>query len=141
LLAEVNVMTAVALWEGLDVLVAVTVTVCPLSTQLGAVYSPLPSMLPTLDGEIDQVTPTLAVNCCVWLAESVTVLGVMVTPPDGVKVIEAMADFVVSAWLVAVIVTVCCVETVAGAVYRPALLIVPAPVAGEMLQVTAVLLE
>ena len=42
--------------------------------------------------------------------------------------------------LVAVIVTVCTVATVAGAVYNPLVLIVPAPVAGLIVHVTAVLL-
>jgi len=40
---------------------------------------------------------------------------------------------------VAITVTVCCVATVAGAVYRPELLIVPVP-AGPIVHVTAVLL-
>jgi hypothetical protein len=51
----------------------------------------------------------------------------------------AEADWVVSAWLVAVIVTDSCVEIVAGAEYRPDELIVPVP-AGLIVQVTAVLL-
>jgi hypothetical protein len=52
-------------------------------------------------------------------------------------VIVAEADSVVSAWLVAVMVTVCGVEMLAGAVYRPDALIVPVP-AGLIVQVTAV---
>ena len=47
-----------------------------------------------------------------------------------------MADLVVSAVLFAVIVTVCCAVIVAGAVYNPAALIVPAPVAGLTVHVT-----
>lgn len=45
------------------------------------------------------------------------------------------ADRLGSAWLVAVIVTVCCVAILAGAVYRPAALSVPAPI-GLIDQVT-----
>jgi hypothetical protein len=50
----------------------------------------------------------------------------------------AVADFVVSATLVAVTVRVCCELRVEGAVYRPALLIAPRD--ALKLQVTAVLL-
>jgi hypothetical protein len=50
---------------------------------------------------------------------------------------EAVAEE--SAWLVAVTVTVSAVVMLAGAVYRPVELIVPAP-AGEIVQVTAALL-
>jgi hypothetical protein len=59
---------------------------------------------------------------------------------DGINVTLAEADWVVFAWLVAVIVTVCCVVIVAGAVYRPDELIVPIFV-GLIVQVTAVLYE
>ena len=48
----------------------------------------------------------------------------------------ALADFVVSATLVAVTITLCCVVRVAGAVYNPVLLIVPT--FGLSVQVTAV---
>jgi hypothetical protein len=51
----------------------------------------------------------------------------------------AEADFVGAAWLVAVTVTVCVAEILAGALYNPAVLIEPVP-AGLMDQVTAVLL-
>jgi hypothetical protein len=51
----------------------------------------------------------------------------------------ADADCVVSAWLVAVTVTVCCEEMVDGAVYSPDVLMVPVP-AGAIAQVTVVLL-
>jgi hypothetical protein len=56
----------------------------------------------------------------------------------GINVTVDEADTAVFAWLVALTVTVCCVEIVAGAVYRPDELIVPVPV-GLMVQVTAVL--
>ncbi len=51
--------------------------------------------------------------------------------------IVAEALFVLSATLVAVTVTVCCALIVAGAVYKPVLLILPVPL-GLMLHVTAV---
>ena len=57
----------------------------------------------------------------------------------GIRVTVAKADLLVSAWLVAVTVTVCCAEIVAGAVYSPDALTVPTP-AGLIVQVTAVLL-
>jgi hypothetical protein len=53
----------------------------------------------------------------------------------GVRVIVAEADADAFAWLVAVTVTVCCVVMVEGAVYKPAVLIVPAD--GLSVQVTA----
>jgi hypothetical protein len=49
----------------------------------------------------------------------------------------AAADFVVSAWLVAVTLTVCCFMMLAGAVYRPEALIEPVP-EGLIVQLTAV---
>src|ERR1700761_1284275 len=96
-------------------------------------------------GLIDQATAvlllfvTVAENCCVWLGYNVTVAGVRLTVVGGITVTVADADFVVSAWLVAVIVTVCCVATVAGALYSPAVEIAPVP-AGLIDQLTAVLL-
>ena len=56
----------------------------------------------------------------------------------GSKVMVAVAHFVGSATLLAVTVTACCELMLAGAVYRPALLIVPT--LGVRLQVTEVLL-
>jgi hypothetical protein len=56
----------------------------------------------------------------------------------GIKVTVDEADAAVFAWLVAVTVTFCCAEIVAGAVYKPDELIVPVP-AGLIVQVTAVL--
>jgi hypothetical protein len=55
-----------------------------------------------------------------------------------VRVTVAVEDLLVSAWLVAVTVTVCWAEIVAGAVYSPDVLIVPTP-AGLIVHVTAVL--
>jgi hypothetical protein len=70
---------------------------------------------------MDQVTAvfevlvTVAVNCCVWEAASAAVPGLRATA-TGVSVTVLEADFVVSAWLVAVTVTVCCVVMLEGAV-------------------------
>ena len=61
-------------------LVAATVTVCCELMLDGAVYSPADEIVPTL-GLIDQVTAVLlvpvivAVNCCVWFADRVAVVG------------------------------------------------------------------
>ena len=64
-----------------------------------------------------------------------------VTEIGGSRAIVPEPLFELSAWLVAVTVTVCWLLIVAGAVYSPVvLLIVPAPVAGLTVQVTAVLL-
>jgi len=93
----------------------------------------------------DQVTAvvvvpvTVTVNCCVPPEATVAEVGEMVTATDvdgGVMVTVALADFVVSAWLVALTVTVVVVVAV-GAVKRPVLEIVPALVD----HVTAVLVE
>ena len=55
----------------------------------------------------------------------------------GQELIVADADWLASAWLVAVIVTVCCEFVVVGAVYRPAASIVPTPL-GLIVQLAAV---
>ena len=52
--------------------------------------------------------------------------------------IMAKADFVVSAWLVAVIVMVCCDVIDAGAVYKPSEVTEPTP-AGTIVHVTPTL--
>src|ERR1700739_4348575 len=54
----------------------------------------------------------------------------------GKSVTVAFADFVVSAWLVAVTVTACAAVTEAGAVYSPPA--VSVPICGVYVQVTAV---
>jgi len=56
----------------------------------------------------------------------------------GISVTVALDDTVLLATEVAVTVTACCVVTVAGAVYRPVVLTVPAPEAGVTVQVTEV---
>src|SRR5271157_145682 len=126
------------------------ITVCCVAIVAGAVYSPAWLIVPTPVGLIVHVTAvlllllTLAVNCCACPLSSVALAGVTLTDTGrvaaaGTRVIVAEADLVGSAWLVAVIVTVCCKPTAAGAVYNPAALIVPTP-AGMAVQVTAVLL-
>jgi hypothetical protein len=103
-------------------LVAVSVTVCCAVMPAGAAYRPLLLIDPVPAGLIDQVTAvllvfvTLAENCWVWLPYKLALLGATVTPIGGINVTVAEADFVVSAWLVAVTVTVCCVAMAAGAV-------------------------
>jgi hypothetical protein len=63
----------------------------------------------------------------------------MLTETGGIKVTIAEAEIDVFAWLLAVIVTVCCAATLDGEVYRPEELIVPV-LAGLIDQFTAVLL-
>lgn len=60
----------------------------------------------------------------------------VVMPTEGAMVTEAAAEFEESAALTAVIVTVCCAVIEAGAVYSPALVIVPT--SGETDQLTVV---
>ena len=126
-------------------LVAVTITVCALVTFAGAVYSPVALMLsPPEEPLIAHVTAvfvvllTVAVNCCVAPAASVTAAGVTTTATGGISVTVAVAVFVVSDVVFAVMVTVCWVVIVDGAVYRPASLIVPPPLDGLTLHVTPV---
>lgn len=77
-------------------------------------------MLPT-SGLTDQVTPvlllpeTVAVNCAVWLAETVALAGVILIATGGFSVTVALADFVESAADVAVTTICCCAVIVAGA--------------------------
>lgn len=104
-------------------LVAVTVTVCRALKAGGAVKSPaVLIVLPVPAGLIDHVTVvfgvpvTTAVNCCVWPAVTVLVAGATDMATGGFSAIVAAPVFVLSAWLVAVTVTVCCDAIVAGAV-------------------------
>ena len=77
---------------------------------------------------------TVAVNGCVCEAYSVAVGGLTETV-IGLSVTVALPDLVGSAVLVAVTVTVCCVDTETGAVYKPPVVMLPTP-AGMMLQLT-----
>ena len=115
-------IVAVAVFVPSATLVAFTVIVCCAVMLAGAVYSPAVVMAPAPPVFIDQVTAMLlafatdAVNCCVCEAVKAAVAGVTLTATGGNSVIVAVADFVLSAWLVAVRVTNCCVVIVAGAV-------------------------
>jgi hypothetical protein len=66
-------------------LVAVTVTVCCELILEGAVYNPVDEIVPTL-GLMDHVTAvllvsvTVAVNCLVWFADKLAVVGLTDTP-------------------------------------------------------------
>ena len=59
---------------------------------------------------------TVAVSCWVWEAVRDAVDGVRETVTDGARAMLALADFVGSAALVALTVTVCALEIEAGAV-------------------------
>ena len=60
--------------------------------------------------------PTVAVNCCVFDADRLTEAGLVVTDTVGLRVMVELEDLVVSATLVAVIVTVWVVLMLDGAV-------------------------
>ena len=80
----------------------------------------------------------MAVNCWVCKATNAAEGGVREMPTVGLSVILALADLLGSATLVAVKVTVWELEIEAGAVYRPAAVMLPT--SGLSVQVTAVLL-
>jgi hypothetical protein len=116
-----NVTVAEAVLVLSAALVAVTVTVCWLAIDAGAVYSPVPSTVPVLGFRL-QVTVvlaepvTVAVNCWVWDADKAAVAGVTLTVTAGINVTVAVALLVGSATLVAVTETVRWLAIVAGAV-------------------------
>jgi hypothetical protein len=59
---------------------------------------------------------TVAENCCVWPpSEIIALAGITFTATGGIKVTVAVAAAAVFAWLVAVMVIVCCVEMLVGA--------------------------
>src|ERR1035437_9156036 len=99
-------------------------------------------MVPTA-GLNDHVTPvltvpvTVVVNCWVCEAVSEVVEGVSEIVTGGLSVTVALVDLVGSATLVAVTVTVWVPVIEAGAVYRPAAVMLPTT--GLSDQVTAVL--
>ena len=70
---------------------------------------------------------TVAVNVCDCEGLKVTVRRVTETTATAAKFTVALADFKESTKLVAVMVTVWCALMTAGAVYRPAAEMVPAP--------------
>lgn len=92
------------------------------------------------------VTVMVGVNFWVWPAARVALVGESVIVTAGaVSVTAAIAVFVVSAWAIAVIVTVVALGSTFGAVYKPVVLIVPLiaspPVALFTCQVIAVLVD
>ena len=106
-----SVMVAEENFAGSATLVAVTVTVWVDGIEAGAEYRPAVEIEPTcgLKVQLTAVLPkptTVAVNCWVWEAASDAVAGVTVTDTAGVNVRVAEVDFVESAVLVAVTVTV-----------------------------------
>src|SRR5215471_3987744 len=109
-----SVTVAVPALVGSATLVAVTVTDCVPEMVAGAVKSPVAEMVPT--GLADQVTAvlllpvTVAENSCVWETVRLAVPGVIEIAIGGLRVTVAVACFVESAALVAVIVTVCAVD-------------------------------
>jgi hypothetical protein len=121
-------------------LVAVTVTVVVLDS-VGAVNKPLVETVPLVDVQFTAVLDvpcTVATNCCVSPDDTDTELGdtATVTLAAGETKTDAVAVFVGSATLVAVILTVV-LAVIAGAVNSPLLEILPA----LHVQVTAVLLR
>jgi len=126
-------------------LVAVTVTVCELPIDAGAVYSPALVIVPAfVVGVMLQVTAVLlvpateALNGCCCPANKVIAAGVTVREM-GANEMMAVADLVLSTVLVAVSVIVWATEIGLGAVYRPPGVIVPT--AGDRLQLTLLLLR
>ena len=117
-----SVMVADAVLVASAWLMAVMVMVCGSEIAAGAVYRPAALMLPTPVGFKDHVTPvftalpTEARNCCVWPLKMVVTVGVKPIETGGNSVTTADADFVLSAWLVAVTVTTSGVAMVDGAV-------------------------
>jgi hypothetical protein len=114
----VSVTVAVALFVESTTLVAVTVTVCWLLMEAGAVYIPF-AMLPTA-GLRDQVTPALLVpvTAAEKFAEAPAPSDIAAGPtvtPTGVNHTSAVAVLDVSAMLVAVTVTLCALAITAGA--------------------------
>ncbi len=114
-------IVAEALFVASATLLAVTVTVCAEEIEAGATYIPPAEIEPTA-GEIVQTTPvfaepeTAAVNVAVCDALSNALPGVTDTSTTGNSVMVATADCAGSALLVAVMVTVWTVFSVAGAV-------------------------
>jgi hypothetical protein len=138
---------------GSATLVAVTDTMPADGTTDGPVYNPPDETVPTVESPpatpfTHQVTPvfvvfvTLAVNCCVPDVGTDALVGEMDTETGTTIVAVAEAIFVVSATLVAAIVTVAGEGRVGGAVYNPPEETVPSvelpPAVPFTLQVTPV---
>src|ERR1700730_2341659 len=95
---------------------------------------------------MDQVTPefwgaptTCAENCCEFPEDRRTAVGLTVIESCGRSVTTAVAVFIESAALVAVMTIVCWLGKEAGAVYKPPWLKLPS--AGLTVQFTPLLLE
>ena len=75
---------------------AVTVTVCCVAIDAGAVYRPVAETDPTAGLTVHvtavfELPVTVAVSCCVWLAVNVAVSGLIVTDTGGFRVMVAVA--------------------------------------------------
>jgi hypothetical protein len=141
------VTVAVADFEVSATLVAVTVTVLGEGATDGAVYRPLaetvPQVAPAQPAPVTahvtlvlDVPVTVAVNCCVPPASTDAVVGLTVMETTAMTVTVAEADFVGSAALVAVTLTMFGEGANAGAVYRPAAVTVPQAAPLQPLPVT-----
>ena len=130
-LTPTSVTVTAALADFVGSALLVVVTVCKPAVA-GAVYRPLVEIVPEVElppttPSTDQVTlvlvvpVTVAANCFVVLAVTLTEVGLMLTP-TAVTVTAALADLLESAMLVAVTV---CEPAVAGAVYSPLVETVP----------------
>ena len=126
----VNATVAVAFDTPSALLIAVTITVCPATIWLGALYNPAGEIVPVPAGLTVQRTlvfgspETAPVNCCVCCAASVTVVGFTLIDTGGYTLIVAVAESTASPGSIAFTVTVCR-EASVGAVYTPAAEIVP----------------
>ena len=89
-----------------------------------AVRVPTPAPMLQVTPEFDESLATASVKACDPLLPRLMVAGLMAPRLIGVSVTAAVADFVVSVLLVAVMVAEVVVMT-AGAVYTPAPVIVP----------------
>jgi hypothetical protein len=121
-------------------LVAITLTLCALAMDAGAVYSPELLTDPTTRFNVQEteVLPspvTVAVNCWVWETVSDTLVGLTEIGERRLTVDDIL--LVASAALVAVTTTVRWLPRIGGAVYSPAVLM--DPMAGLMDQTTPVL--
>src|SRR5579871_448894 len=101
--------------------VAVTVAVCGTKT-VDAVNRPAVVMVPSVAGLTDQVTPGMVAFCSLAVSWSVcpevtlAVCGLTDTVTGGSSVTAAVAVLLLSNWLVAVRVTLCCAAIEDGAV-------------------------
>jgi hypothetical protein len=153
----VTVMDAEACFEGSATLCAVTMTAAGAGKICGAVKFPRASTAPhslghaapeTLHRNVVSGCPeltTFPLNGCEAPSSTPAMFGVICTTMSLTIATLALADFVGSAALVAVTLTVAAEGRSAGAVYTPADVIVPAaefpPGMPFTLQATAVLLE